>query len=204
MIDVYAGALEVRRLPRLAAVGAPLDVDVHRPDRVRAVRVGEDLVVILRAAAAIAVVVRQGRAAAPAELRSCCSPLPPRPAPARPPAARRRRPAFASREGRARGGASSLTARPSGVQGSGGAACRTAPRPRPPRPAAGVCRPMLVHELPPSSERKKPDSGRFASTSANTVEGSCGRSIGQSGPAHVAGRQSAASASSRSCRHWSS
>ena len=59
MVDVDARALDRRRLPGLAAVGAALDVDVDGPDPIGAIRIDEDLVVVLRAAAAIAVVGRE-------------------------------------------------------------------------------------------------------------------------------------------------
>ena len=64
MVHVHAGALDRRRLPGLPTVGAPLDVDVHRPDPVGAIRVHENLVVVLRAAAAIAIVGRHVAATA--------------------------------------------------------------------------------------------------------------------------------------------
>ena len=58
VIDVDAGAFDVRPMPGLPAVGTALEVHVDRPDRVRPVRIDEDLVIILSAAPAIAVVGR--------------------------------------------------------------------------------------------------------------------------------------------------
>src|SRR6185503_19303952 len=54
VIDVHAGlVLEAGLLPGLAAVLTPVEIGVHRPDRVGAVRVDEDLLVVGRAAAAV-------------------------------------------------------------------------------------------------------------------------------------------------------
>ena len=129
-------------MPGLAAVGAPLEVDVDRPDRVGAIRVGVDLVVILRAAAAIAVVVRP--VAAAARLRS-------RPA-------RRRFLSFDLRQLRfvhdraarrsARGsspGGRRCRLRAERLARFGGGGRRGAATVR--RPARGVCRPIRVHVL---------------------------------------------------------
>ena len=72
-VDVHAVAavvLPVRALPGLAAVRAALDVHVHRVDRVGPVRIDEDLVVVLRAAAAIPVVGRRPRPARAAGCRA--------------------------------------------------------------------------------------------------------------------------------------
>ena len=55
MIDVHAGLFPVRLAPRLAAVGAAIEVGVHRVDRVGTIRIDEDLLVVGRAAAAIPV-----------------------------------------------------------------------------------------------------------------------------------------------------
>ena len=67
VIDVHAGlALEPGLLPGLAAVLAPVEIGVDRPDRVGTVRIDEDLLVVRGAAAAIPVGGRAGwRAASP-------------------------------------------------------------------------------------------------------------------------------------------
>ena len=64
---IAAVVLPVGASPRLAAVGAALHIDVHRVDRVGPVRVDEDLVVVLRAAAAVPVV--DGRRSSRCRLR---------------------------------------------------------------------------------------------------------------------------------------
>ncbi len=183
MVDVDARALDRRRLPGLAAVGAALDVDVDGPDPVGAIRIDEDLVVVLRAAAAIAVVGR-GVAAAP-ELRrrrlfffvfftrfDFCV-LSGRAWSPRRSGPRRSRRRLCQRERPARSGPASRRGACTAAAGQVPRLAfppRPAPPPAAPRPAATI-RPIRVQELPPSSDRKKPDSGRLASTRAKTVAG---------------------------------
>ena len=183
MVDVDAGALDRCRLPGLAAVGAALDVDVDGPNPVGAIRIDEDLVVVLRAAAAIAVVGRDVAAAR----RPAAPPVPlllphalrlPRPRwrQSRPePGSIAALPLPAGAPGAVGTGVT-----PSGAHGGGGAGAAPAfrrarsgargPAARAPRPPA-IIRPIRDQELPPSSDRKKPDSGRLASMRAKTVAG---------------------------------
>src|SRR5581483_9771011 len=56
VIDVHAEIFEPGALPEMSAVGADFHVRVDRPDRVRLVRIDEDLEVVLRIAAAVPVV----------------------------------------------------------------------------------------------------------------------------------------------------
>jgi hypothetical protein len=77
VIDVHAGHGDLD--PRLAAVGAAVDVGLQRPDRVRIVAVDEDLVVVAGIAAAVPVVGRRAAAAAASCRRIALAD--PRPAP---------------------------------------------------------------------------------------------------------------------------
>src|SRR5688572_13360651 len=100
MVDVHAGHGHLN--PRLAAVGAPVDVGLQRPDRLGIVPVDENFVVVTGVTAAVPVV---GRPTAPSACRPASStsgPTPARqlsladPGPARPCIVRAEKPSLAA------------------------------------------------------------------------------------------------------------